>query len=239
MGSEMASPVSSVTLNAVSHSYGRANVALCDVTINWPQGFVALLGPNGAGKSTLLGLIVGDLRMQTGRMKMAKGSIGVVPQQVDWPGRFTVREFLTYAAWLQGVPRALWRARLGTAVSAVSLEGLADTRLGDLSGGQHRRAMIAQALVNDPAVLVLDEPSAGLDPRQRIQLRTLLRQLADVCSVIVATHLVEDVESVADWLTILDAGRVMHDGPMSEVHARWGAPGHSAVEAAYLDLVRG
>jgi ABC-2 type transport system ATP-binding protein len=97
--------------------------------------------------------------------------------------------------------------------------------------------MIAQALLADPSVLILDEPTTGLDPRQRIQLRTVLQHLATTKSVVVATHLVEDVDSVADWLTILDAGQVVHDGSLAEVRARWSSTG-SAVEAAYLELVR-
>lgn len=222
----------------MGHSYRRRPHALKDVSFQWPKGFVALLGPNGAGKSTLLGLLVGDLRLRQGLLEVDSGAVGYVPQHADWPGTFTLREFLSYAAWWQGVPRSAWESRVEAALSAVNMDDLADERLGSLSGGQHRRAMVAQALVSDPSVLVLDEPTTGLDPRQRLQLRGVLADLARERSVIVATHLVEDVEAVADWVTMLDRGSVVHDGPMADVRVRWPADGVSALEAAYLELVR-
>ncbi|GAB3058665.1 hypothetical protein GCM10027053_20780 [Intrasporangium mesophilum] len=231
-------PTGFVMARGVGFTYRGGRAALRDVSFTWPRGFTALLGPNGAGKSTLLSLVIGDRRPQRGDLKIAARSVGFVPQQADWPGQFTVREFLIYSSWLKGLPRKTWGDRVGTALASVALTRHADERLGRLSGGQHRRAMIAQALVSDPSVLVLDEPTTGLDPRQRIQLRTLLEGIATTKSVVVATHLVEDVESVADWLTILDGGRVVHDSSMREVEQQFTTRG-SAVEAAYLELVDG
>ncbi len=212
--------------------------ALGGVEFEWPVGLVALMGPNGAGKSTLLRLIIGDLKPAGGSLTVGARVVGYVPQHADWPGRFTVTDFLTYLCWLQGVPRRRWAQRIGQAVAAVDLGAVAEARLDSLSGGLHRRAMIAQALLSDPELLVLDEPSAGLDPRQRVQLRTLLSGLADSCTVVVATHLVEDVEEVAHHVTMLDGGQVVCDLPLSEIEQRWAVPGGgSPLEAAYLGLV--
>lgn len=196
------------------------------------------MGPNGAGKSTLLRLIIGDLKPGGGSLSVGAEKVGYVPQHADWPGRFTVGDFLTYMCWLQSVPRRGWAERINHAVAAVDLNDVLVHRLDTLSGGLARRAMIAQALLPDPQLLVLDEPSAGLDPRQRIQLRSLLAELARSRTVVVATHLVEDVEEVADHVTMLDRGRVGCDLPMSQIMGRWaGGEGGSALEAAYLELV--
>lgn len=225
--------------SAVEYRYPRGARALHDVQFSWPDGFVALLGPNGAGKSTLLSLLVGARRMQQGTIDLGdQASVGYVPQLADWPGRFTVSELLSYAGWWHGVPRSSRPERVAAALRAMDLLEVADDQLSSLSGGYHRRAMIAQALVHEPAVLVLDEPSAGLDPRQRIHLRTLLDRLAQDRTVVVATHLVEDDEAVAGWLSVMDRGRMVFDGSMDDVRQRWGKEGHgSALESAHMSLV--
>lgn len=226
--------------SSVNYQYGRRHAALRDVNFRWPSGFVALLGPNGAGKSTLLSLLVGARRMQSGTLELSRtSSIGYVPQLADWPGRFSVRELLMYSAWWHSVPRKQRDEWVDLVMRQMDLSQFADHRLSALSGGYHRRTMIAQALVHQPAVLVLDEPSTGLDPRQRVQLRTLLAELARGRTVVVATHVVDDVESVADWLSVIDGGRLVFDGSMDEVRRRWGGSGVGAgtLESAYLSLV--
>lgn len=217
----------------VEYRYGRRGFALGPVSLIWPTGVVALLGPNGAGKSTLLRVLTGDLRPSAGEVDLGPGAVGYVPQAAGWPGGFTVRELLVYAGWLTGLRAATRVPAAERAAEMVGLSDRLDVRLKTLSGGQHRRAIIAFGLVHDPAVLVLDEPSAGLDPRQRASLREMLAGLAADRTVVIATHLVEDVETVASWLTVIDEGAVVLDCSPSELPDR-GERGASRLEAAYL-----
>lgn len=219
----------------VSFTYRGGVRALDSLSLTWPgTGVVALLGSNGAGKTTLLSLMVGLLRLQSGSITGTEGRIGFVAQDASWPGRFTVGELLEYAAWWQRVPRSARAGRVRAAAGMLQLEEMLDRRLGTLSGGQRRRAMIAQALVHDPAVVVLDEPSAGLDPRQRARLREQTAALAEGRLVIVATHLVDDVQKIARWVTVLDEGTVAFTGSMADVRARYpGVP--ASLEALYLE----
>lgn len=228
-----------VVLAGVAFTYrGAKRAALSDISLSWPRGFTALLGPNGAGKSTLMSLVVGDRKLQQGSLEV-EGRVGYVPQRADWPGQFTIEEFLDYAAWLQSVSAKARNARVQEAMEALDLVDLRRSTLRSLSGGQHRRAMIAQALLANPSVLVLDEPSASLDPKQRAQLRDLLATISEHRSVVAATHLVEDVENVADWVTMIDGGRVVWDGSMEGLRCEYqqGDQERGVLERAYLDLV--
>lgn len=223
-------------MSGITFRYPGGGRVLDDVSVDWPStGVVALLGPNGAGKSTLMGLLVGVLKLQAGRIEMPTTSIGYVAQKATWPGRFTIRELLEYAAWWQRVPRAERISRVAAASEVLDLGKVLDQRLGQLSGGYHRRAMIAQGLVHDPGILVLDEPSVGLDPRQRVGLREQAARLARDRLVIVATHLVDDVEKIADWVTVLDEGEVTFTGAMTEIDRRYADRPSSGLEALYLD----
>lgn len=227
----------SVKLHDVSYRYPRGATALREVAVEWPDtGVVGLLGPNGAGKSTLLGVLAGDLNPMSGSVTRPSTRMSVLPQRADWPGRFRVAELVEYAAWWRGVPRAARSGAVERAVAAVGLQDQATTRLNALSGGQHRRAMIAQAIVSEPDVLLLDEPSVGLDPRQRVTLRDTIRSIARDSLVVVATHLVEDVDAVADWVTIIDDARVRVDCSVDALRDRY--PGSTnPVEQTYLASV--
>ena len=209
---------------------------------------VALLGPNGAGKSTLIGVLTGALAVRRGTALVlgedprSASGVGYLPQDAQWPGQFTVREFLGYLAWCRGVPRRVRAERVDFALEHVDLIGQAGTRLGRLSGGQRRRAMLAQTLLQDPALLVLDEPTTGFDPAQRVLFRALIGRLSVGRTVVMATHLVEDVELAASWVCVLRDGRVAYDGSAAALVqgravAHEGERQTSPLEAAFVRLV--
>ncbi|MFE0642719.1 ATP-binding cassette domain-containing protein [Streptomyces sp. NPDC058877] len=233
----------------------KAVVALDGVRAEFHSGTTALLGPNGAGKTTLLSLLSTARRPQEGAVSLlgdpvrgragtrrVRERIGVLPQSFGYYPRFTVEEFVEYAAWLRKVPGSERRDRVREALRLVELEKYADRRMGALSGGMLRRAGIAQAVVNRPALVLLDEPTVGLDPAQRVGFRTLIRDLGERSAVVMSTHLAEDVAHVCDRVHVLLEGRMRFSGTAAELCAR--ASGHdgttldgSAVEAGYLAVV--
>ncbi|WP_306336963.1 ATP-binding cassette domain-containing protein [Streptomyces sp. KL118A] len=224
-GSQPVAAVAGVTVQ-----YG-STTALDDVTLTFPAGVTGLLGPNGAGKSTLLSLLSTARRPKTGdvtllgetpgraRVQRLRKQIGVLPQSFGYYPRFTVLEFTEYAAWLRKVPAAQRRDRAREALRLVQMEKHAHSRMGALSGGMLRRVGIAQAMVNEPSLVLLDEPTVGLDPAQRVGFRTLIKELGDRCAVVMSTHLAEDVAHVCDRVAVLLEGTVRFTGTVAELCA--------------------
>ncbi|MFI1252475.1 ABC transporter ATP-binding protein [Streptomyces netropsis] len=234
----------------VSVAYGP-KPALDRVSFRVPAGVTCLLGPNGAGKSTLIRLIATIDPLRSGRIVVAgndlgdaagrrrvRSSLGYLPQTYGfWPG-FTVLEFLVYFAWVRQVPRRERRSAALKALAAVDLVAEAGTTMKKLSGGMLRRAGIAQALVADPAVVVLDEPFAGLDPRQRAQLRELIVRLGSTRTVLLSTHHLDDLAALCDHVVVLDSGRLAFHGSLGDFLERGGAQGAPADGAsAYTSLL--
>jgi ABC-2 type transport system ATP-binding protein len=204
--------------------------ALDHVSLDFAPGIHAILGPNGAGKSTLLYVLAtvkqpdegacfhGGTRIADDRSRRAaRANFGYLPQSLAYPGRFTVREYLRYVAWLRMVPRGGTRSAVDSALERVGLQDRADDQLRTLSGGMMRRAGIAQAIINDPAILLLDEPTVGLDPEQRSYFRRLIEDVAAGRTVILATHLTEEVAALCDRVAILASGRVRFEGSIEEL----------------------
>ncbi|WP_425608585.1 ABC transporter ATP-binding protein [Streptomyces albipurpureus] len=203
----------------------RRTVALDAVELDLDTGVHGLLGPNGAGKTSLIRVLATVAPPTEGRIELlgldisahqerteVRRRLGYLPQEFGYYPGFTVREFVSYVAWLKempahSVPRAVERA-----VERVGLAGRLDAKVKTLSGGMARRVGIAQALVNEPDLLLLDEPTAGLDPEQRVEFRALLRELGATSTVIVSTHLVEDVAVACGQVTLIDSGRVAYRG---------------------------
>jgi ABC-type multidrug transport system ATPase subunit len=221
-------------------------MAVDGVDLTLTSGVHGLLGPNGAGKTTLIRALATVLRPADGDLELLGGAdlrdvrrrLGYLPQEFGFYRRFTVREFVEYMAWLKEMPKADIPGAVQRAVERVGLTDRADAKLKTLSGGMVRRAGIAQAIVNDPAILLLDEPTAGLDPAQRMQFRQLLRQLDDTC-VVVSTHLVEDVAAACTDVVLLDEGKVVFQGA-TEALANAGTdadPGDSPMERGYSALL--
>jgi ABC-2 type transport system ATP-binding protein len=208
-------------------------------------GVHGLLGPNGAGKTTLVRALATVLRPAGGTLSLLgqtvngridlrelRRQIGYLPQEFGFYRRFTVREFVEYLAWLKEMPPAEVPGAVQRAIERLGLTDRADHRMKTLSGGMVRRAGIAQAIVNDPQILLLDEPTAGLDPDQRMQFRALLRELsADTC-VLVCTHLVEDVAAACTDVLLIDEGRLVFQGVPADLVAAGADRGEGADQRA-------
>jgi ABC-type multidrug transport system ATPase subunit len=228
-------------------------MAVDGLDLRMDTGVHGLLGPNGAGKTTLVRALATVVRPAGGRLELLGRSVhtpadlrevrrglGYLPQQFGFYPRFTVREFVEYMAWLKAMPDREIPGAVQRAVDRVGLAERADDRMRTLSGGMARRAGIAQAIVNDPDILLLDEPTAGLDPEQRVQFRALLREIGVDTCVVVATHLVEDVAAACTDVVLMVAGRLAFRGVLADLEAAGshGDPGDSQVERGYTALLR-
>jgi ABC-2 type transport system ATP-binding protein len=193
------------------------------VTMRLPAGLVGLLGPNGAGKSSLMRIAATVTRPTSGRVLFdgtdavarpdrLRRNLGYLPQDFGVYPHLTAREFLSYLAAVKGLSARAARARIGELLELLELTGAGRRPLGKYSGGMLRRVGIAQALLTDPRVLIVDEPTAGLDPEQRVLFRNLLADLAGDRVVLLSTHIVSDVESVASDIAIMAGGRLRMRG---------------------------
>ncbi|MDY7085015.1 MAG: ABC transporter ATP-binding protein [Actinomycetota bacterium] len=229
------------------------HVAVDGLDLRLGTGVHGLLGPNGAGKTTLMRALAtvvkpagGSLtllgRSVDGRadLRPVRRALGYLPQHFGFYPRFTVREFVAYMAWLKEMPKAGIASATQRAIDRVGLGGKADARLKTLSGGMLRRAGIAQAIVNDPQMLLLDEPTVGLDPEQRLDFRELLRDLGTDACVLVSTHLVEDVAAACTEVVLVNEGRLVWQGTPATLVAQGdaGHAGDSAAERGYSAILR-
>jgi ABC-2 type transport system ATP-binding protein len=228
------------------------HVAVDGIDLSLGTGVHGLLGPNGAGKTTLIRALATVLRPHDGRLELlgqpmdgrpnlraVRRALGYLPQEFGYYPRFTVSEFVEYMAWLKEVPGIERRRAVRNALERVGLADRAGSRMKALSGGMLRRAGIAQAIVNEPELLLLDEPTVGLDPQQRLDFRALLRELGERSCVIVSTHLIEDVAAACSSVALVDAGRVVFHGTPDDVAAA-GSPtdaGDSPIERGYSALI--
>ena len=221
-----------VEIAGLTRRYGRTT-AVAGVDLQAGPGVLGLLGPNGAGKTTLLRVMAtlisptgGTIRLlgrdpgQYGPRREIRRRLGYLPQNLGYYPGFTVVEFVEYFALLKEMPSARVPAAVAAAVEQVDLGSRAKAKLRTLSGGMLRRVGIAQAIVNDPDLLLLDEPTAGLDPEQRVQFRSLLRDIGQRATVVVSTHLVEDVGAACAEVALMDQGRVVFRGTPGELTAR-------------------
>jgi ABC-2 type transport system ATP-binding protein len=231
---------------------GRRKMAVDGLDLSLGKGVHGLLGPNGAGKTTLIRALATVLRPAEGRLSLLgapaggrtgqrglRRRIGYLPQNFGYYKRFTVREFVEYLAWLKEMPKADIPGAVQRAVERVGLADRADDRMKTLSGGMVRRVGIAQAIVNDPDILLFDEPTAGLDPAQRVRFRELVQELGQDSCVLISTHLVEDVATACSDVVLFDAGKLVFQGTPDELAAA-GTPGHvgdSPIERGYSALL--
>jgi ABC-type multidrug transport system ATPase subunit len=229
------------------------HVAVNGLDLALDTGVHGLLGPNGAGKTTLMrGLatvtnpaggrlsLLGHNVTGGGDLREVRRGLGYLPQHFGFYPRFTVREFVEYMAWLKEMPKTVIAGAVQRAIERVGLADRAGSRMKTLSGGMLRRAGIAQAIVNDPQVLLLDEPTVGLDPEQRLDFRELLREIGVDSCVVVSTHLVEDVAVACTDVVLINEGRLVWQGTAAQLAQQGGtdAAGDSATERGYSALMR-
>lgn len=218
-----------LTVENLNKSYGGVQ-ALRSVNLNLKPGVLGLLGPNGAGKSTLMRILATITQPSAGRVAwngadiarqpdQLRSVLGYLPQDFGVYPNLSAIEFLDYLAAVKGIPEATARQRIGELLVLVNLADAGKRALGGYSGGMRQRVGIAQALLNDPQLLIVDEPTAGLDPEERVRFRNLLSELAGERIVILSTHIVSDVEAVATEIAILAQGELLACGAPEELLA--------------------
>lgn len=209
-------------IHNIKKDYGKTH-ALSGVSITFTSGLYGLLGPNGAGKSTLINLITDNIARQEGEIlldgkdiktlgKGYRAVVGYMPQTQGFYNDFSVYAFLIYISRIKGLKKEKAKERSFELMEAFNLQDKRRTRIDGLSGGMKQRLMLAQALLNDPKILILDEPTAGVDPQERVRIRNYISMIAEGRIVIVATHIVSDVEAVANKIYLLGNGEVIKSG---------------------------
>ena len=207
-------------LNRVVKCY-QSKLAVQEMTLTLQPGVIGLLGANGAGKTTLMRLICGILQPTSGSITLDgipmtaeeyRAQLGYLPQDFGYYPGFTGRDFLLYLAALKGMDKETAKRRSAELLEQVNLTDKADQKIKSYSGGMKQRLGIAQALLNHPRLLILDEPTAGLDPKERVKFRNLIAQCGKDSIVLLSTHIVSDVEHVADRILIMKDGQIIWDG---------------------------
>jgi ABC-2 type transport system ATP-binding protein len=234
----------------VGKSYSGGVQALSDVQLSLRPGVLGLLGPNGAGKSTLMRILATITQPSSGRVlwddtdisripDALRNVLGYLPQDFGVYPNLTAREFLEYLAAVKGIAANAANKRISELLELVNLSDAANRPLGGFSGGMRQRIGIAQALLNDPQLLIVDEPTAGLDPEERVRFRNLLSELSGERIVILSTHIVSDIEAVASSIAILSHGRlVAHDAPEALLGKVGGKIWEMVVTSADLPALR-
>lgn len=216
-----------LSFDRLTKHYGN-KIAVDCVSATLEPGVYGLLGANGAGKTTLMRMLCAILESTSGEVLFDgqdvismgadyRNVLGYLPQDFGYYPNYTAMEFLMYIAALKGIPKKIARQRAKQLLEEVGLSNVANKKVGTFSGGMKQRVGIAQALLNNPDILILDEPTAGLDPKERVRFRNLLSDYAGDKIVILSTHIVSDIEAIADEVLLMKKGRFVLQGTVSEL----------------------
>ena len=230
----------------LTKKYGE-KVALRDFSYTFTPGIYGILGANGAGKSTLMNLITDNVKRNEGQilwngtdiLKLGKdfrAKLGYMPQQQGMYNDFSARAFLRYMAQIKEIPKKQADKQIEQLLDVVNLREDAHKKVGGFSGGMRQRVLLAQALLGDPKILILDEPTAGLDPRERLRLRQYISDLAQDRIVFLTTHIVSDIESIAGDVLLMKQGELVRHGAPEELIASCGGKDLEDVYMAYLGV---
>lgn len=214
-------------LQHLSKQYGTKR-AVDNINVSLVPGVYGLLGANGAGKSTLMRMICGILKATSGEIRLNGKTMqelgeqyythfGYMPQDFGFYPDFSAREFMLYMAAVKGLPKKKAKSRTEKLLAMVNLQDVADQKIKSYSGGMKQRLGIAQTELNNPSILILDEPTAGLDPKERVRFRNLISDFAKQKIVILSTHIVSDVSYIADTILMMKNGRFLLQEPMATV----------------------
>jgi ABC-2 type transport system ATP-binding protein len=232
-----------IDAHRLSKYYGRF-VAAEDVSFSIPEGqIVALVGPNGAGKTTIMRMLTGYLAPSAGTVSIAgidirqdrlacATLIGYLPENGPVYGDMTPREALRFLAEVRGLPRARWHERTDAVAAQCDIHGILDKPIGKLSKGLRQRVGMAQALLHDPPLLIMDEPTAGLDPIQIREYREHVRTLRQEKTMLVSTHILQEVDAIADRVLVVRKGRLVFDGAPTELASS------GSLEQRFYELTR-
>jgi len=230
----------------LTKKYGE-KIALRDFTYTFTPGIYGILGANGAGKSTLMNLITDNVKRNEGQilwngteiLKLGKdfrAKLGYMPQQQGMYNDFSARAFLRYMAQINEIPKKQADEQIEQLLDVVNLREDAHKKVGGFSGGMRQRVLLAQALLGDPQILILDEPTAGLDPRERLRLRRYISDLAQNRIVFLTTHIVSDIESIAGDVLLMKQGELVKHGAPEVLIASCGGKDLEDVYMAYLGV---
>ena len=235
-----------LTIQNLSKTYG-SKVALREFSYTFTPGIYGILGANGAGKSTLMNLITDNVKRDSGEilwngtdiLKLGRSfrrELGYMPQQQGMYPDYSARDFLHYMAAIKELPRTESRTQIEELLDVVNLSDDAHKRLGGFSGGMRQRVLLAQALLGDPKILILDEPTAGLDPKERLRLRQYISDLAKNKIVFLTTHIVSDIESIANDVLLMKQGELLANGAPDALIGSIGGGNLEDVYMAYLGV---
>ncbi len=214
-----------LTIDRVTKQY-KNKIAVDRLSINLTQGVYGLLGANGAGKTTLMRMICGILRPTSGEISyngLEVGSeqyrdiLGYLPQDFGYYPEFSAQDFMYYMASLKGLTKQQAKRKTADLLETVSLTEVAKKKIKTFSGGMKQRLGIAQALLNNPKILILDEPTAGLDPKERVRFRNLISELGKDRIVLLSTHIVSDIENIAHIIIVMKDGQILQNGSLEEI----------------------